>query len=223
MKAIHTLSLCLLCASAAQPLFAADSAGPWQLKVGINRIDPKVNSGDLTAPSFPGTKIDVGAANAPIVTLGYAFTDNFTVEGFAGLPYKHDITGQGAIHGVGKIGSVKQISPTVIGQYHFFHPDTRFRPYLGIGATYTRAYGEEGTSVLTALTNPGGAPTRVTIDNGWGTSLQGGLAVRVYGNWYVDLSVIKTYISTTAHLSTGQSIHAKLDPIATNFSIGYHF
>ena len=221
---IHrTLLLGLLCAGVAQPLLADDSAGTWLVKVGINRITPHVKSGDLSAPSYPGTQIDVGSSARPILTVGYNFTDNVTAEFFAGLPYKHDITGEGAIQGVGTIATVKQISPTLMGQYHFFDPGTLFRPYVGIGATYVRNYGEQGTNVLTALTNPGGSATTLHIDNGWGTSLQAGLAVKVHGNWFLDAGVIKTYFKTTAHLSTGQHIDADLDPIALNLSAGYHF
>ena len=39
----------------------------------------------------------------------------------------------------------------------------------------------------------------------------------------LDAAILKTFISTKATLSTGQSTSAKLNPIAINASIGYTF
>jgi outer membrane protein len=41
--------------------------------------------------------------------------------------------------------------------------------------------------------------------------------------WFADLSVIKTFIKNTTHLSTGQSIDAKLDPLSVGLTVGYRF
>ncbi|MFT3906582.1 MAG: OmpW family outer membrane protein [Steroidobacteraceae bacterium] len=214
-------SLCVATPCAA----LADQASEdnWWLKAGINKIAPQVDSGNLSAPSLPNTKIDVGSGTSAIFTLGYEFTDHLTAEGFAGLPYKHEIDGDGAIKGVGKIGELRQVSPTVIFQYRFLERSAPVRPYAGIGATYGYFYGEKGTNILTSMTNPGGDPTRLDIDSAWGTSLQLGVAAQISGGWFLDLSAIKTYIKTTAHLSTGQQITARLDPISTNVSLGYRF
>ncbi|MBL0285521.1 MAG: hypothetical protein IPQ01_17515 [Zoogloea sp.] len=102
----------------------------------LQPIIPQVRSGDLSAPSFPGTKIDVEEAGAPIFTLSYMVTDSFSVEFYAGLGYKHDVVGDGAIAGVGKIGSVQQISPTLFAQYRFLSANSMVRPYVGLGLTY---------------------------------------------------------------------------------------
>jgi outer membrane protein len=209
----------LLAAGSAQ----AQSAGQAMVKVGWNWIMPKVESGDLSPPSLPGTKIDIKSANAPIITLAYMFTDNWSGEFLAGLAYKHDIVGAGAIEGVGKIGSVHQISPTLLGQYRFLAPDSPFRPYVGLGITYAVFYDTEGSAALTAMTNPGGPPTTIGGDRSWGATGQLGMTFKINDQWFVDAAVLKTYISTTSSLSTGQSITAKLNPVATNISIGYRF
>ena len=94
----------------------AQSAGNWSVSIGANKIAPKVKSGDLSAPSLPGTKIDVKDATAGFATFTYMLTDNVALQTFLGGPYKHDIVGAGAIDGVGKIGEVRQVSPTVVAQ-----------------------------------------------------------------------------------------------------------
>jgi outer membrane protein len=210
---------CLAYASSAH----AQEAGSWAVKLGVNQIRPQVSSGNLSAPSLSGTKIDVKSATSLILTGTYGYTDNISVEAYIGLPYKHDVVGDGAIAGVGRLGTVKQVSPTIFAQYRFLAPSAPLRPYVGIGPTYAYFFDEQGSGTLTALTNPGGVPTRASVDSAWGVSGQVGITWDLQNHWYLDGSVIKTYVKTTEHLSTGQSLDLKLDPISVNLSIGYRF
>jgi len=214
------LAVPVLCAvSGAQ----AQSTGAWQVKAGINTITPKVTSGALSAPSLPGTRIDVDAATSLVLTATYMYTDNLSVEAYAGLPYRHDIKGAGAIAGVGNLGSVTQVSPTVFGQYRFGGASSNLRPYAGLGLTYAYFYGDEGSSTLTGLTSPGGPPTTTSTDAAFGLSGQIGTTYELRDKWFLDASLVKTYLKTTTRLSTGQSIDLKLDPVSFNFSIGQRF
>lgn len=222
MKTLTCAAVAVIAALGTQPALA-QTAGTMMVKIGVNRIAPQVSSGDLSAPALPGTKIDVQAADSLILTGTYMLTDNWSIEGFAGLPYKHDVTGDGAINGVGTIGTVKQVSPSVFAQYRFGNPDSVFRPYVGLGLTYAYFYGEEGNAVLTGLTNPGGGPTRMSVDSAWGLSPQIGASFKLNQRWFVDLAVIKTFLKTTSHLSTGQSIDTKLDPLSIGLSVGYRY
>lgn len=209
----------LLCAAGAQ----AQSAGTWLIKGGVNNISPQVKSGNLSAPSLPGTKVDVKSATSLILTGTYMVTESFSVEGYAGLPYEHEEVGDGAIAGVGKLGTVKQVSPTVFAQYRFM-PSSSVRPYVGLGLTYAYFYDEEGSGTLTALTNPGGGtPTKKETDAAFGLSPQIGVTMMLNDKWFLDSSLIKTYLKTTTKLSTGQQIDTDLDPLSFNFSIGYRY
>jgi outer membrane protein len=223
MKKTLTSALMLTALALVSQTALAQDAGTMSVKFGYNQIMPDVSSEDLSAPSIPGTKIDVKEAGAPILTLTYMWTSDISFEFYAGLPYEHDIVGDGAIKGVGKIASVKQVSPTLFAQYRFLDKESTIRPYVGLGITYGYFYGEEGTGNLTALTNPGGEPTLLEVDDAWGISPQIGATVKIDRNWFVDLAVIKSYIKTTSHLSTGQSIETKLDPVAVNIGVGYRF
>ena len=202
---------------------SAQSAGTWFAKGGINNIAPHVKSGDLSAPSIPGTKIDVKSATAAIFTLGYMLSDEVSFEFYAGLPYKHEVVGDGSIKGVGKLGTIKQVSPTLFAQYRFLEADAAFRPYLGLGLTYGYFYGGEGSGTLTSLTNPGGSPTRLSASSAFGLSPQLGATLVLGERWFLDASVIKTFIKNKSTLSTGQTINIKLDPVSTNLSLGYRF
>ena len=222
MKHRHTLLAFALAACAAGPAMA-QSAGTWMIKGGVNNIAPHVSSGDLSAPSLPGTKVDVKNATSGIATLTYMLSDDVSFEMYVGLPYKHDIVGAGAIAGVGKIGTIKQVSPTLFGQYRFMPAGSPFRPYVGLGLTYAYFYGAEGSGTLTSLTNPGGSPTTLKSSSAFGLSPELGFSFAFSDRWYLDGSVIKTFLKNHTDLSTGQRIETKLDPVSTNLSIGYRF
>ena len=72
---------------------SAQSAGTWMAKVGVNKITPHVDSGDVSAPALPGTKADVKSDTKPILTFAYMITDNISAEMILGVPYKHDLIG----------------------------------------------------------------------------------------------------------------------------------
>jgi len=201
----------------------AQVAGQVMVKLGWNKIIPKVKSDDLSAPALPGSKIDIKSASALFFTATYMITDDISVEALGGLPYKHDIVGAGAVAGVGKIGSIHQISPTVLLQYRFLPADGPFRPYVGAGPTFAKFYGSKGSAALTAVTNPGGPPTTIGGDTEWGATVEVGGNYKIDKHWFIDAALLKTFISTKATLSTGQTTKAKLNPIAINASVGYTF
>ena len=214
---VATAALCG--AGAAQ----AQVAGDILVKLGWNKIMPKVKSGDLSAPSLPDSKIDIKSASALFFTATYMVTDDISVEALGGLPYKHDIVGAGAVAGVGKIGSIHQISPTVLLQYRFLAADGSFRPYVGAGPTFAKFYGSKGSAALTAVTNPGGPGTTIGGDTEWGGTIEAGANYKIDKHWFVDAAILKTFINTKATLSTGQSTSARLNPVSINASIGYTF
>jgi outer membrane protein len=150
-------------------------------------------------------------------------TDDISVEALGGLPYKHDIIGTGSVQGVGKIGSIHQISPTVLLQYRFMPADAPFRPYVGAGPTFAKFYGSKGSAALTGVTNPGGPATTIGGDTEWGATTEVGMSYKIDKHWFVDAAVLKTFINTKAQLSTGQTTKARLNPVAINASIGYAF
>jgi outer membrane protein len=221
----RSLACALVAAAAACGAGAAHAqvAGDVMVQLGWDKIMPKVKSGDLSQPSLPGTKIDIKSASALFATLTYMVTDDISVEVLGGAPYKHDIVGAGAVSGIGKIGSVHQVAPTVLLQYRFLPADAPLRPYVGAGPTFAKFYGTKGSGALTAVTNPGGPPTTIGGDTEWGGTIEAGANYKIDKHWFIDAAILKTFISTKATLSTGQSTSAKLNPIAINASIGYTF
>lgn len=214
------LAAAMTVASAAS---AQQGAGTWIGTLGVNKITPKVESGDVSAPALPGTKTDVGSDTKPRFTLGYMFTDNISAELDLGLPYKHDLYGAGAINGTGKLATAEVLPPTAFIQYRFFKPDAKVRPYLGLGFTYAMFQKERGSGQLTAILNTGGPAATFKLDDKAAVSYQIGGTVKINEKWFLDASVIKTMLKTKAHYSTGQVQDVRLDPLAINVSVGYNF
>lgn len=205
-------------------LASAQSAGTWSARVGVTHLAPDVNSGNLSAPSFPNTKVDAKSDTQLSGGITYMVTDNLALDVPLATPFKHDLVGDGAIAGVGKLGSTKAVPVTLMLQYRFNEAQATFRPYVALGVTYAHFYGEKTTATLNGLT--GGTlanPTTAKLDDKFGALAQLGFVYNFNQRWFVDASYSKSFLKTKIHLSSGQSINVKLNPNVFAVGIGYRF
>ncbi len=210
----------LACAVAAQ----AQTAGTLMVRGGATTITPNVSSGDLTAPTLAGTKSSVGKSTRVSGGITYMWSDNISFDVPVALPFEHELFGDGAIAGVGKIGTVKALPVTALAQWRFMEPTSAFRPYVGIGITYAAFYGARSTSTLSAIS--GGTPsnpTTLSIESKWAATVQLGASMALDKNWFLDASYTYTPLSNRTTLSTGQTQDNKLDPSSVSLAIGYKF
>jgi outer membrane protein len=221
MKNISLLAACALVACSGTAF--AQKAGSWSASVGVTQIAPDVDSGNLSAPSLPGTKIDVNSNTQLTGAINYALTDNIVLNTPLGFGFKHKVTGDGAIAGVGVIGTTKALPITVLGQYRFGAANATFRPFVGAGLSYVVFYKETGTAVLTAITNPGGPATTLRFKDKLAATFQLGAIYNINDRWYVEGNYTKTLLKTTGTLSTGQTLNAKLNPNGYTLQVGYKF
>ncbi len=223
MKTLLQAALCtagLLAAAVA----SAQSAGTLVGRLGLTQIQPDVRSGDLTAPSLTGTKADIEANAQPTAGLTWFWTEQISLDLPLAAGFKHDIVGEGAIAGVGKIGEVKALPITLLAQYRFGAGTAALRPYVGLGPTYAKFYKARSTAALTALTGGTPAnPTTLSMESKLALTAQVGLAWRWDRQWGVDASVTKTALKTRATLSTGQTLDAKVDPWSFSLGVSYQF
>lgn len=217
---VAALAAGLLAVSAAH----AQGAGSLIVRVGATDITPDTKSGNLSAPSFAGTKASVGSNMQPTGGLTWMWTNNVSFDLPVSAGFKHQINGDGAIAGVGKIGEIKALPATLLVQYRFGAPDAAVRPYIGAGPTFAKFYGGRSTLALTALTGGTPAnPTTLSVQSKWTASGQVGLAWRLSTQWSIDTSVTYTPLKTRTTLSTGQTLDASLDPTSVSLGVGYRF
>jgi len=220
LKCIALAAAALLATGAAQ----AQSAGSILVRVGATQITPHVKSGDLTAPSLPGTQADIKSASQLSGGVTYMVTDNIAVDVPLALPFTHDIVGAGAISGVGKIGEVRALPITVLGQYRFLEAKSAFRPFLEAGLTYAKFYKEKSEASLTAMTGGSPAsPTTLKVDSKLAATIGIGGSFMVNERCFIEGAFTKTFLKTTTTLSTGQTLDAKLDPTSVSLAVGYRF
>lgn len=220
----NTFKLSLAVLALAAGAAHAQTAGSWLVRGGATQISPDVTSGNLTAPSLPGTQADIKSNTQLSGGVTYMLRDNWSIDVPVALPFKHDIVGMGAIAGVGKIGEVKALPVTVFAQYRFGAPTATFRPYLGAGPTYAKFFKEKSTATLSALTGGTPAnPTTLSVESKLALSVQLGATFAINDRWFVDGSVVKTFLKTRTTLSTGQTLDAKLDPVSLSLGVGYRF
>lgn len=213
-------TLALVAAATAQ----AQSAGSLMARIGVTQISPSVTSGDLTPPAFAGTKANVGSNAQLGGGVTYMVTNNWAIDLPLALPFKHEITGAGAIAGVGKIGEVKALPISLFAQYRFGEASAKFRPYVGAGPTYARFFKARGTNTLTALTGGTPAnPTTLSVESKLVPTLQLGATVALNERWFLDAMVAKTWLKTRNTLSTGQTLDVKLNPTTFALAIGYRY
>lgn len=219
-RLLSLAAVTLFCAAAAQ----AQSAGSFVLRAGGTSIMPDVDSGNLTAPSLVGTKVDVKNASQFTGGISYMWTDHIVIDLPLGLPFKHDVVGDGAIANVGKLGTVKALPVTLMAQYRFGSPSSTIRPFVGAGATYARFFKPKATAALSGLTGGTPAnPTLLTMKSVGGPTLQAGVIVGLGGRWAAEFDVKKVFLKTTGRLSTGQTIETTLDPLAVSVGVAYSF
>ena len=210
----------LACAGLAQ----AQTAGSILVRAGATTITPNVSSGDLTPPSLVGTKSSIGSSTRLSGGITYMVDDNIALDLPVAIPFEHDISGDGAILGVGKIGTVKALPATLVAQWRFFEPTATFRPYVGAGLTYAAFFGARSTSTLTAIS--GGTPsnpTTLSVESKWAATVQLGATAQLGGGWFLDANYIYIFLSTRMTLSTGQTLDAKLDSSFFSLAVGMKF
>ena len=216
------LALALTLGAGANAL--AQSAGSWSASVGVTDLSPSVSSGNLSAPSLPNTQASVNSNTQLTGAVNYMLTNHLAVSVPLGYGFKHNISGAGAVGGVGTIATTKALPITALLQYRFLDAQSHCRPYIGAGLSYAKFYDTNGTGVLTGLTNPGSAtPTTMSLQSKWAPTLQLGVVFNLNDKWYVDANYTKTWLSTTATLSTGQTMNMTLNPNTYTLGLGYKF
>ena len=226
-KSIQLLSIAAagLAACLASTSVFAQAAGTWSARGGATRITPQVDSGTLSAPSPKGTTTSVGADTQPTGGVTYMWTDNIALDAPLGLGFKHKLFGEGALAGVGQIGTTSVLPATLDVQYRFGEAKAQFRPYVKLGLTYAYFFESEGSAALNSMNplNPVGGNTSLETKSKLALSPGLGLVFAFGDKYFADVSVGKTFLKTTTTFSTGQKLDITLNPVAVSLGVGVRF
>lgn len=160
-----------------------------------------------------GIKSRVGKASTVTLSVGYWLSDDHTWVAEAYIlaaPFKIKAYGSGVNASGNPNGlSGKQIIETkmlpplaVLGRY-FGDADNRFRPYLGVGATYVAFFDTKTTSLYDDYV---GGKSTASLTNAFGVGPFAGLKAEIADDWHVSLAIGQVKIRTKATLVTNNTL-----------------
>jgi len=184
----------------------AIQAGDMFARVTLTQVTPNDD-----ADPFSGVAVvpKVGDSTRPGVTFVYMYDNNIGFEVLAALPFKHDVT----VDGMGKIGETKQLPPTVSVQY-YFNPESKVRPYVGLGLNYTTFFSTESIPGL------GGD---LDLDDSFGLAAQVGIDYDINEKWFLTADARYINIETTATNSAAGTTDVEINPTVVSIGVGYKF
>ncbi len=211
-------TICSLAVVAAlvSPSVFAHKQGDFVLRVGAASVAPN-DSSDKILGSQEELKVD---SNTQLgLTFGYMFTDNISLELLAATPFSHDISTD--LLGLGDIADTKHLPPTLMVQYYFGEPQSKFRPYVGAGLNYTIFF-DEGFN--NKAKNVG--LTDLKLDDSFGLAANVGVDYMINDQWFLNASAWYANIETEATYKFGgakQKTDVKINPWVFMISGGYKF
>ncbi|HGS5724716.1 membrane protein [Vibrio parahaemolyticus] len=208
-------SLAVVAALVSTSVFA-HKQGDFVLRVGAASVVPN-DSSDKILGSQEELKVD---SNTQLgLTFGYMFTDNISLELLAATPFSHDISTD--LLGLGDIADTKHLPPTLMVQYYFGEPQSKFRPYVGAGLNYTIFF-DEGFN--NKAKNVG--LTDLKLDDSFGLAANVGVDYMINDQWFLNASAWYANIETEATYKFGgakQKTDVKINPWVFMISGGYKF
>jgi outer membrane protein len=228
-------------------------------------VAPTPINGPLGLPSAftsAGTGLTVGNANTLGLTFSHFFTDHLALTALGGIPPEFRIAGYGVIQSPGPagalgqenlsepsnnpiVGKVRQWTAGAMLQYFFGSAEAKFRPFLGVGLTYSwfngfqlnpyfsQSLNENLGSVLAAgAGKPGPTSISAKSSSAWAPIFNIGASYALGKHWQINASVsylpLKTYAETDIKAADGTLLavsKARLnaDPIITFLAVSYRF
>ncbi len=242
IRSITTLAVAGLLSANAM----AQAQGDWIFRAGLGLVSPDVSSSNLVFQGIEldNYQIDVNSNLRPVFNFTYMATNNLGIELLAAWPFKHDIKGDGALQGLGKLGDTRHLPPVLSLQYHFV-PAGSFRPYAGLGLNYTYFFKESasdtlhqgiiGTANAALGTQYAGGSTRLSINDSFGVALQLGADIQLTNRIFLNLDLRWIDIEADARIRTStidaggnpvvldSRIKADLDPWVFSTTLGFSF
>lgn len=187
--------------------------GQWIARLRGIYIDP-ANKNDAVGALVPQDGLKVNAKWAPDLDFEYLVRNNIGVELLLSVPQKHTVS----LAGVGNLGTLKHLPPTLTAKYYFM--TGRIRPYLGAGLNLTLFSNAEFGPLENVL--GGGAKVDVSKTS-FGPALQAGTDIYLNDHWHLSLDVKKVWIDTDVKVNGSKLLTENIDPWLYGIGFGYRF
>lgn len=202
---------------------AAYEAGDVIVRAGAAVVDPRDSSGSIAVAglgALPGSGVGADSGGALGLTLTWMLTSRWGMELLVATPFEHDIAASGL--GFDRLGSTRQLPPTLSLQYYFAAARSRVQPYVGVGVNYTLFFQEDvSRAARTAL-----GARNLEFDSSIGLAAQLGIDVKLADRWLLNAAVWRIDIDTTGTVETALGrarVDVTVDPWVYMAGVGYRF
>jgi outer membrane protein len=164
----------------------------------------------------PGADAETGDAWTVLLTYERLVTPNFGIELVLGWPPTIKAKATGSVSFLGEdVLEAKNVSPTLLFNYHFGKDSDTFRPYLGAGINFTRF-----TDIKTSL-----PVESVDMSDSWGWAVQAGFDYRLTPQWglFASIAALDVKSDLVAVGSTVLKTTIDFKPITYAFGVSYRF
>lgn len=185
------------------------------IKFGVTRYDTHAKTSGISGVGVPaGADADVGDATTVIFVAERALTPNVGIELVLGVPPKIKARAAGSVAFLGEVMSARNVTPTLLLNYHFGQPGDAWRPYLGVGINYTRF-----VDVKSPLAE------QVEMSDSVGPAVQAGIDYFFNKQWGVFASVaaVKVKSDLVATGSTVLTTTIDFRPLVYSAGVSYRF
>ena len=211
-KTIPCLAVAALAALASAPAAAQSNV----FKLGLTEYTTHSKSNGITGIGVPpGADAETGDATTVIFVYERMFTPNLGGEIVLGIPPRIKARATGSVAFLGDdVLSARNVSPTVLVNWHFGQPNDALRPYVGAGFNYTRF-----VSVKSRISD------NVEMSDSFGWAVQAGADYAIRPNWGVFASVAALQTKSKIVASGTTVLQTEIDfrPIVYNLGVFYRF
>ena len=183
----------------------------WQVRIRATDLVPSNKSDAFTAlgVNFGADAVHVATKIIPEFDVDYFFNEKWSAELVLTVPQRHDVT----LAGVGHIGTLTHLPPTLLAQYHFKVGRCPLDPYVGAGVNFTILSSNLGVGATNLDLSP----------NSWGVTYQLGFDYKLNEHWLLNLDY--KYINLHANVKAGNAVltTANVNPSLIAVGVGYRF
>ncbi len=231
MSRMFKLSV-LAAAVLAAPIAQAYEPGDFILRAGAVTVQPDASSSNVSVggAELDGWQVDVEDDTQLGITATYMLTDFVGIGILGATPFKHDIEGDAAISGAGKLAETRHLPPSITFQFFPLAAGSKLQPYAGIGFNYTNFFEEKTTQTLTDAV--GAASTDIELDDSFGIAVEAGVDYMLTDNiginaavWWADIdteATIGAYDAAGTKVATAK-VDVDIDPWVYMVALSYKF
>ena len=162
----------------------------------------------------PGADADVGNATTVLVSFEREIAPNIGAELVLGWPPTIKADGAGSVAFLGEVLSAKNVSPTLLFNYHFGDRSAKWRPYIGLGINYT---------YFADAKTPYGWD--VNLSDSWGWAAQAGIDVAIDKQWGLFASIARLQVKSDLVAIGATVLQTTIDfrPVTYTAGVSYKF